>query len=331
MALASFSGASGTALAITGGLVSTTGAQTYSGATTFGTATTLSTTGGSVSAPGIVTATAGMLTLDTGAGDATFANTNNNFSTVAATSGNNVSLVDANALAIGGINATGLVDVRTQTGDLTLNNTITTTSTSANAVTLIADASATPNATGSGGNFKNAGAAAITTGSGGAWRIYTGNPTGTTRGGLAEGGKRYNVDDGSDPLASGNRLYFRIQPTLTLTADNKAKTYGNANPAFTYSNAGLIDSDLLGAAISSGPSFTVDGTTSTSGQLTAGTPHNIIPNATASSLGYSLSYVNGALTVRPSPTQTIGWPATFSPSAAAQPPISTRTSAPTRP
>ena len=297
-ALASFSGAAGTALAVNGGLLKTSGAQTYGGATTFGGATTLRTTaGGNISAPGAMTATAGTLTLDTGAGDATFTNSGNDFSTVAATSGKNISFVDANALAIAGIAATGLVDVRTQTGDLTLNSAIATTSTSGNAVTLVADAAATPNATGSGGNFKNAGAAAITTGDGGAWRIYTGNPTGTSRGGLAEGGKRYNVDDGSDPLGAGNRLYFRIQPTLTLTADNKTKIYGDANPAFTYSYVGLIDSDLLGGAISSGPSFTVGGSTSTSGQLTADTLHNIIPDAIATNLGYSLGYANGALTV----------------------------------
>ena len=298
-ALASFSTAAGTALAVNGGLIRTTGAQTYNGATTFDSATTLRTTaGGTVSAPGAITATAGMLTLDTGAGDATFTNSGNDFSTVAAISDKNISLVDANGLTLAGIAATGLVDARTQTGDLTLNSAIVTTSTSANAVTLVADAAATPNATGSGGNFKNPGSAAITTGDGGAWRIYTGNPTDTSRGGLAEAGKRYNVDDGSDPLASGNRLYFRIQPTLTLTAENKTKTYGDANPAFTSSSAGLIDSDLLAAAISSGPSYTVDGTTSTSGQLTAGTLHNITPSAaTATSLGYSLAYANGALTV----------------------------------
>ncbi|HEU0233509.1 MAG TPA: autotransporter-associated beta strand repeat-containing protein [Gallionella sp.] len=292
-ALASFSGAAGTALTVNGGLVRTSGAQTYSGATIFGGATTL--TAGSVSAPGAVTATAGTLTLATGAGDATLTNTGNDFSTVAATSGNNVSLVDANALTIAGINATGLVDVRTQTGDLTLNTAaIATTSTSANAVTLVAGAVSTPDTTGTGGNLKNAGNVAITTG--GAWRIYTGNPTGTTRGGLAEAGKRYNVDDGSDPLASGNRIYFRIQPALTLTADNKTKTYGDAN-AFTYSSSGLIDGDSIGAAISSGPGYSVDGSTSTSGQLTAGTPHNITPGAASSSLGYSLSYASGTLTV----------------------------------
>ncbi|MFQ6759600.1 MAG: filamentous hemagglutinin N-terminal domain-containing protein [Deltaproteobacteria bacterium] len=298
-ALASFSTAAGTALAVNGGLVRTTGAQTYGGATTFGGATTLRTTaGGTVSAPGAITATAGMLTLDTGAGDATFTDSGNDFSTVAATSGRNISLVDANSLTLAGIAATGLVDARTQTGDLTLNNAIVTTSTSANAVTLVADVAATPNATGSGGNFKNPGSSAITTGDGGAWRIYTGNPTGTSRGGLAEAGKRYNIDDGSDPLASGNRLYFRIQPTLTLTAENKTKTYGDANPAFTYSYAGLIESDSVAAAISSGPSYTVGGTTSTSGQLTADTLHNITPSAaTATSLGYSLAYANGALTV----------------------------------
>ncbi len=295
--LASFSGAAGTTLNINGGVVSTSGAQTYSGATTFGAATTL--TAGSISATGAVTATAGTLTLATGAGNATFTNTANDFGTVRATSGANVSLIDANALTIAGINVTGLVDVRTQTGDLTLTTaSIATTSTSANAVTLVADVASTPDATGSGGNVKNTGNVAITTGAGGAWRIYTGNPTGTSRGGLTETGKQYNVDDVSDPLAFGNRIYFRIQPTLTLTADNTSKTYGDANPSFTYSYSTLIDGDSIGAAISSGPSYAVSGSTSRSGELTAGTFHIITPSAaTASSLGYTLNYAAGTLTV----------------------------------
>jgi filamentous hemagglutinin family protein len=295
--LASFSGAAGTTLNINGGAVSTTGAQTYSGATTFGATTTLTAVG--ISATGAVTATAGTLTLAAGTGNATLTNTSNNFSTVTVTSGADVSLIDANALTVAGISVTGLVDVRTQTGDLTLTTAaIATTSTSANAVTLVADVASVPDATGSGGNLINSGSVAITTGIGGAWRIYTGNPTGTSRGGLTETGKQYNVDDGSDPLASGNRIYFRIQPTLTLTAGNASKTYGDANPSFTYSNSGLIDGDLIGAAVSSGPSYGVSGTTSTSGQLTAGTVHTITPGAaTATSLGYTLAYAAGTLTV----------------------------------
>ncbi|MEQ1775373.1 MAG: MBG domain-containing protein, partial [Burkholderiales bacterium] len=245
-------------------------------------------------------AVTGTTTLAAGAANSiTLDNANNFGGAVSITSGNNVTLNDINAMQLGAMNVAGLVDARTQSGNLTLTGLIATASTSASAVTLIADVTAVPNATGTGGNLINSGGA-ITTGAGGAWRVYTGNPTGTNRGGLVEAGKRYNVDDGSDPIAAGNRIYFRNQPALTLTADNQNKTYGAANPAFTYSTSGLIDGDLIGAAISAGPGFAVDGTTSTAGHLTALTPHNIIPSAaTATSLGYTLSYANGSLTVNP--------------------------------
>lgn len=286
--LTSFSGAAGTTLIINGGLVSTTGAQTYNGTTIFGAATTL--TAGSISAPGAVTATAGTLTLKTGTGSATLTNTVNDFGTIAVGSGSNISLIDANALTIAGINATGLVDMRTQTGDLTL-TTAAIATTSASAVTLVADVTSTPDATGSGGNVKNTGNVAITTGSGGAWRIYTGNPTGTNRGGLTEAGKCYNVDDGSDPLASGNRVYFRIQPTVIITTGNASKVYngtGGADPAFAYSLGGLVDGD---STISTAPTLTrVAG-------KNVGT-YAIGAAGAASDVGYAIGYANtGLLTI----------------------------------
>ena len=295
---------SGAVAATSGITLNTSGALAINNAVNAGAGNVSLTSTGAVTQTQPITA-AGLELL--GAGSTyTLTHTGNNVATLAGNAGT-ITYTDSNALSIGtvnttvGITAAGLVDVRTQTGDLTLTNAISTSNATANAVTLVADVASTPNIAGTGGNFINsAGAGAISTGVGGAWRIYTGNPAGATRGGLVETGKRYNVDDGSDPIATGNRIYFRNQPTLTLTADNQSKTYGAANPAFTYTPSGLIDGDLIGAAISSGPSFTVDGTVSGSGNLTALTPHNIIPSAaTASSFGYTLSYANGSLTVNP--------------------------------
>src|SRR5262249_30120416 len=94
--------------------VRTSGDQTYNGAVTFGGATTLQTTaGGNISASGAVTATAGILTLDTGAGNAIFSNSSNDFGTVRVASGNKVSLTDVNAIQFGGASTVG--------GNLTLN------------------------------------------------------------------------------------------------------------------------------------------------------------------------------------------------------------------
>ncbi|MFZ2540654.1 MAG: autotransporter-associated beta strand repeat-containing protein, partial [Gallionella sp.] len=293
VALAALTGAAGTALNINGSAVSTSGAQTYSGTTTFGAATLL--TAGNISATGAVTATVGILTLATGAGNVTLANPGNNFGTVAVSSGANVSLIDSNAILIAGINVTGLVDVRTQTGDLTLTTAaIATTSTSADAVTLIADINSTLNPTGSGGNFINAGNVAITTGAGGAWRIYTGNPTGTVRGGLVEAAKRYNVDDGSDPLVSGNRIYFRIQPTLTITTVSTSKVYNStgADPALTYTLGGLIDGDTT---------ISILPTISRVAGSNVGT-YAISATGAVTTVSYTIAYMNtGLLTITQAP------------------------------
>ena len=294
-ALASLTQSASTTLNIGGGLVRTVGNQTYNGTLTTGGVTTLRTiSSGDVSVTGEINATAGALTLDIGTGNAALTTNTNDFSTISITSAGAVSLVDANALSIGGITATGLVDVRTQTGDLTLNGAIATTSTNANAVTLVAAVTSAPDATGTGGNFKNPGSSTIATGAGGAWRIYTGNPTDTTRGGLVEAGKRYNVDDGSDPIASGDRIYFRIQPTLTVTADaGQNKVYGDADPTLTYVTSGtLIDGD---ATFSPAGSLT-----RAVGETVAGGPYAISVGTLSSQLGYALTFVgdNFAITQR---------------------------------
>jgi len=54
-----------------------------------------------VNANGVFTATAGVLTLDTGAGNATLTNVLNDFGTVLITSGGIDALVDRNAMTLG--------------------------------------------------------------------------------------------------------------------------------------------------------------------------------------------------------------------------------------
>ena len=75
---------------------------------------------------------------------------------------------------------------------------------------------------------------------------------------------------------------------MTVTADNKAKTYGNSDPAFTYSVSGLQGSDSAGSVLSGGltrdPGENVGNYTITQGSL-------------ASNSNYILSYVPGTLTI----------------------------------
>ncbi len=75
---------------------------------------------------------------------------------------------------------------------------------------------------------------------------------------------------------------------LTVTADNKAKTYGTSDPAFTYSLSGLQGSDSAGSVLS--------------GSLTRDPGENvgnysITQGTLASNSNYTISYVPGTLTI----------------------------------
>jgi len=84
--------------------------------------------------------------------------------------------------------------------------------------------------------------------------------------------------------------------TLTVTASNQSKTYGTTLALGTtaFTDSGLLNSDTLTAVTLASP-----GTAATS--TVAGGPYAITPsNATGSGLSnYTLSYMNGALTVNP--------------------------------
>ncbi len=77
------------------------------------------------------------------------------------------------------------------------------------------------------------------------------------------------------------------QAALTVTASNASRAYGAANPAFTGTVTGAMGTD----------SFTVGGTTTAVLGSAVG-PYPITPTVTGANLGnYSVTYVNGILTV----------------------------------
>src|SRR6185295_10633413 len=77
---------------------------------------------------------------------------------------------------------------------------------------------------------------------------------------------------------------------LTVSATNKARTYGAPNPAFTASFAGLVAGDT---AASLGGTLTFSTTATTSSVVG---PYAITPSGLTSS-NYAIGYVNGTLTV----------------------------------
>jgi len=82
--------------------------------------------------------------------------------------------------------------------------------------------------------------------------------------------------------------FIITQKALTITADNKSKVYGTANPTLTYTYNGLANGDV---ATSTPPSITTTAVVSSP----VGTYSITISGA--SDANYSISYVNGTLSV----------------------------------
>jgi filamentous hemagglutinin family protein len=237
-ALASLNQSATTSLNLNGGLVRTTGDQVYAGPVTTGGATTLRTTAnGNITSTGRFTATAGTLTLDTGAGDATFSNLLDDFGTVQVTSGGDVSLVDANSVTIGNANL-GTLSARALAGNLTLGGNVTATG-AGDSIVLAAS-----------GNFINtAGAAALDPGPG-RFLVYSTNPAADVRGGLAYNFKQYNATYGGPVLGAGNGFLYTVAPSVAPSLTGSvAKVYDGTTAATltpaNYSFAGVLDGDTI--------------------------------------------------------------------------------------
>jgi len=279
-----------TTLVINGGLIVTSGAQTYNGLTALGGSTTLRTVGGgNILANGPVIESVGTLFLDTGAGSATFTNASNDFASVAVTSGNAVSLVDANALAVG-TSSVGALRAQTLSNDLTLTGAITA-SGSGDAIVLAAA-----------GNFINTGGSLHA--NAGRWLVYSTDPASNTLGGVISDFKRYNctftagcLTPGTTLPVTGNGFLYGLAPTLNVTADGVTTTYGASASALTYSASGFIDGDtsanaLIGALARS------TGAMSGSGNEAAGT-YLSNQGSLASMLGYHLTFTGADYTIEP--------------------------------
>ena len=242
-ALASLTQNAATTLKLNGGLMRTAGDQTYNGPVTANGATTLRTTAngahGNIAVNGVMTATAGTLTLDTGTGNAMLDNVLNDFGTVQVTSGGTVSLVDANALTVGA-SSVGRITALTRSLDLTLGGNITAAG-GGNSIVLVAKR-----------NFLNPGAKTLDPGAGGRWLVYSTNPAADTRGGLLYDFKQYNATFGVTPVAqpAGNGFLYTVAPSVTPSLTGTVtKVYdGTADAtlnAVNYSFSGTLDGDTI--------------------------------------------------------------------------------------
>ena len=96
----------------------------------------------------------------------------------------------------------------------------------------------------------------------------TGAPSLTTTATAASAVGTYAITAAQGSLASSNYTFTFVNGTLTVTkatitvtADNKSRGYGDANPAFTASYSGFKNGDVLATSgITGSPSVTTTAT-----------------------------------------------------------------------
>jgi len=207
-----------------------------------------------------------------------------------------------------GIYATGLVSIQTVSGDLSVNQAVSTSyagSLSSNLALVLASGTSSSAGDSSGGNVILAGSPSISVGNGGLATLYTGSVIESAGVsaliGLGTGNFRYNSTQNTTNFtlaigSSGFYAIYREQPTLTIAVDTPLSiTYGAPRPTYSYSVNG-VNGDNTSQALSIGATITDDGNISSSGHLTAGT-HLLSGSGAVDQLGYALSYIGASLTV----------------------------------
>ncbi|WP_293602777.1 YDG domain-containing protein [Polaromonas sp. 24-63-21] len=275
------------------------GAIQYTDVNGFDVAAVLTTGNATLSAGATVTqsgaiSASGLALTGTG-GNHTLRHAGNAVTTLAANTGS-IDFSQAGALTVGTVagvaGVTTAVAAKIETtgaaSDLTLANAVTSNGTG-DAIVLKAGSS---NAAGTstGGKLVNSVGASGIVASAGRYLAYSGDPATTTEG-MAGYNKRYNTSSSFTPGGSANMFLYRIAPTLTISADNATRVYGDANPVFTGNpTTGLIDGDTdasVGVYRSTSAVFNTP--------VAAG-PVTITPGATNSE-NYTLVLNNGLLSI----------------------------------
>jgi len=235
----------------------------------------------------------------TGSGAFTLTDASNLMATLAAgVAGGNVQVTSGDSFSVGAIGGT--------TGVTGAGGTITLVATGATSDITLSDAvsgvgSGSTVVIAAGRNFINdAGSSAITAGSG-RFLVYSTSRAADSIGSLVGGniyGETYAGNPPSGIIASGNQFIFSTVPALTFTANDATKMYNQANPAFSYAVSGLLGSDTIGEAVSGLPSLS---TTATSSSGVGNYAINAATGSLVSSIGYSLNFVAGNLSVTQAP------------------------------
>ncbi|MBA4136603.1 MAG: hypothetical protein C0518_04725 [Opitutus sp.] len=129
--------------------------------------------------------------------------------------------------------------------------------------------------------------------------VLTGAPSLTTTASASSPAGAYAIAAAGGTLTAANYQFVFVngtltvnKATLTVTADNKNRTYGAVNPALTYAITGYVNGE--GSAVLSGtPSLT----TPAAATSTVGTYAITAAIGTLAASNYQFTFVNGTLTV----------------------------------
>jgi len=161
-----------------------------------------------------------------------------------------------------------------------------------------------------GGNFINSSGPGALSAPNGRWLVYSTSPEGSTENGLTAAAgsispRLYNRTLAADPPASitepGNHLVYGAQPLLAIAGADMVRSYGDANPAFTYSQDGfVIDDGFADTASSAGLTGIAELTSGASAASNVGLyAIRTAPGTLASGAGYGFKFVEGMLTIDP--------------------------------
>ena len=94
--------------------------------------------------------------------------------------------------------------------------------------------------------------------------------------------------------ASVDQSFAVAKASLAITADNKTRVFGAADPLFTASYSGFVNGDTL-SVLSGNPGLSTPATISSS---VAGSPYSILATiGTLGSTNYTFTFINGQLTI----------------------------------
>jgi len=322
------------AITLNGGTLATsTGTSSLSGAVTLGASSALNVSGTQLTLSGVVTGnTFGLALL--GTGSIVLSNTANALSTMA--TGSDVgalSVVNGSALTIGqvttggttysGISSTDTVAVETRSGDLTVSQSVSTTSTSSNTsapALKLSAGSSTSAGTSTGGNIVLSGSPNFLVGTGGISVFYSGSASSSSGLALANAlsSKTTNYvlyNESTSNLPSSGAGYYALfresSPTRVylLPVSGQSSTYGTAATTLSYcysSNASACSYLAVSGIPGATQSFSLAGSAVTSSvSVSSGVTGSLLlsgPAAVASGVAATTNANTYALTLVPSLT-----------------------------